>query len=130
MSLPKWTLSEMKEIIMAFLALSWGVLFLFPEDTLGQASRIDLLSIYAGDTTWGLFLVIAALFLLFIPRNRYFKLRRRIHLGLWWFWLGITILVAIAGTRNGLSVTDGLFVTTFLTFAFLHAAFYSRLAVN
>lgn len=127
MFLPKWTLSDIKEAILAILALIWGVLFLFPDDTLGSASRLDLLRTYAGDITWGTLLVLGSCFLLFTPRSRYFKLRRWIHLGFWWFWLGITLLVAIRSLANGWSVTDGLFVSTFATFAFLHAAFYLRL---
>lgn len=128
MVFPRWTLSEIKEIIMAFLSLCWGILFLFPEDTLGQASRIDLLRVYATDVYWGIFLILSGIFLIFFPRNRYFYVRRWIHMLLWLFWLGMTILVAVRTSGNGLSVSDGLFISMFLTVAFLHAAFYLRLA--
>lgn len=130
MVLPRWTLSEIKEIILAFLSLCWGVLFLFPEDTLGRASRIDLLSIYAGDTTWGIILLVGSCFLLFFPRAKFFRVRQGFHLIFWLFWLGIAILTAIASARNGFNVSDGMFVSTFLTIALLHAAFYFRLAAT
>lgn len=122
----QWTLSEMKEIVLSFLALLWGVLFLLPGETLNQASRIDLMAHYAGDNTWGILLVAVSLFLLFSPRSVYLLFRRIAHGFLFLFWLAIFCLVFYRTIENGLQVTDIHVTSVYVTIAFIHAAFYAR----
>lgn len=123
----RWTLSELKEIVLSLLAVLWGVVFLLPGDTLGTASRIDLMATYAGDVTWGILLVIGGLFLLFSPRTRHLHIRRWIHAFFWIFWAAITILVVVRSVANGFTTSDVLISSPFLTIALIHAAFYLRL---
>lgn len=122
-----WTLTEMKEIILSLLALLWGVLFLFPEDTLSRASRVDLMRIYAGDVTWGLLLIVVSLFLLLSPRHRHQRLRRAAHAFFWLFWLAISLLVLVRTAAGGVSLIDILLMSPYLALAFIHASFYARL---
>lgn len=122
-----WTLTELKEIILSILALFWGAVFLLPGEILSQASRVDLLRIYAGDATWGVLLLTGSLFLLFSPRDRYFKARKYTHAFFWVFWVGISTLLIARSVANGFNEVDALICSPFITLAFLHAAFYVRL---
>lgn len=122
----RWTLSEMKEIILSFLALLWGVLFLLPGETLSQASRIDLMSLYAGDNTWGIFLVVSSLFLLFSPRSDHLLFRRIAHAFLFLFWLAMFCIVFFRLVEDGIKVTDIHVSSVYVAIAFIHAAFYAR----
>lgn len=122
-----WTLSELKEVVLSLLALLWAILLMFPGEILSRGSEFDLLAIYAGDAIWASFLLIASLFLLFAPRNRYRVIRRAAHAFFWLFWLAISILVLVRVSGNGFSISDILICSPFVTIAFIHAAFYVRL---
>lgn len=123
----RWTLTEMKEIVLSFLALLWGVLFLFPGETLASASRIDLMEVYAGDVVWGSLLIGGSLFLLFSSRQRFYRLRRAVHVFFWLFWLAMGSLVLYRSVLNGLAITDILISSPYFAIALVHASFYIRL---
>lgn len=122
-----WTFSELKEIVLALLALIWGILFLFPDEILSQASRINLLSYYAGDHTWGTLLILSGLILLLSHRYPHFYLQCLAHIFLWLFWLAIGLLVTVRGAENGWQATDLLLSTPYIAIAFTHGIFYMRL---
>lgn len=123
----QWTLSELKETILALLALTWGIAFLIPGETLSRASRIDLLRFYAGDLTWAFLLIFFSIFLLFSPRHRLLWLRRSAHFFFWIFWIGISLIVIVRSFSNGFTANDALLCSPFIALAFLHAIFYMRL---
>src|SRR6188768_3806259 len=104
MGFSKWTLTDIIEAILALRSLAWGILFLFPEDTLGRGSQLTFLKTYANDTVWGIVLVVGSCFLIFFPRTHFFVLRRITHLVFWLFWLGITLLIYLNSLPRGTSV--------------------------
>jgi hypothetical protein len=118
----------MKEAVLACLALLWGVLFILPGNSIGITSRFNLLSFYAEDWVWGILLCAGSLFILIFPRSKYLQIRRWIHFFFWAFWLGISILVLVRSSVNGLGITDILISSLPFTLAFLHATLYARLA--
>lgn len=122
-----WNLSRMKEIVLSFLALLWGVLFLFPGDILSQASRLELTRAYAGDNTWGVLLITVGIVLLIAPRHHHLIFRRAAHALLWLFWLAIGLLVLWRGAENGWQPTDLLLSTPYIAIGFVHGVFYMNL---
>lgn len=124
----RWTLSEMKEILLALLAMVWGIGFLFPGNVLSPGSRLTLLSLYASDWVWGVLLITTSSLVLFLPRTRWLHYRKNLHLFFWLFWFGITVLTIVRSSANGLGITDVLIASPFLTIALLHVTLYARLA--
>lgn len=125
---PKLTLSEMMELVLAFTALVWGILFLLPGNVFNPSSNIGLLSIYAQDWVYGILLVLCSLFLIIFPRGEYFSLRRGVHFTLWLFWAGITTVILVRFYRaDTVSIGGWLFLSFPVAFAFLHALLYARL---
>lgn len=126
----RWTSSELKELILGMLAFLWGILLFFPENSLVPYGGSDLYRFYANDWLWGIYLATSGLIILLTVSNGYRRLRKFVHATLWMFWLGIATLVLVRTTASGLGATDILITLPFITIAFLHAAIYTRLAVQ
>lgn len=123
----EWTTSEVKETLLVTQAIVWGAILLFPGDSFSSRSRVDLLSMYAPDTVWGILLLAVNLPMLFINRYRWKRFRRFVHAFNWTFWLGITCLAVYRSAANGLDATDILVAMPFFTIALLHGVFYAGL---
>lgn len=123
----RWTTSEMKEIILALLALIWGILLLFPGNVLTGSPTAEYYALYSNDWLWGILLIIFSAYILFGPRKRWFHFRKYIHLYFWFFWLGIAVLTIVRSSANGVGVTDILIISPFVAIALVHATLYARL---
>lgn len=127
MTNPRWTLSEIKELILAVNEMIWAVVFLLPGNVFSQGSY-ELKAIYAQDWLWGIFLLIISSLTLFGPRDRFLIYRQYLHFLSWVFWLGIVILLASRLFSNGFQGPDLLLITPYIVIALLHATLYARLS--
>lgn len=126
----KWTSSELKETILGMLALLWGILLLFPENSLLPYGGLRMYKFYTQDWLWGIYLILSGLFIILTATDGYTRVRKIIHASLWTFWLGISLLVIARTYRGGITETDILIALPFVAIAFLHAAVYTRLAAS
>lgn len=127
MSSPRWTISEIKEVVLALLQFFWGILFMFPGNVFDAQGRYYLTAIYAQDWLWGILLLAASSLILFGSRTEWLHFRKFLHFFSWFFWLGIFILAMSRSIENGLHVADMLIFSPYITIAFLHATLYIRL---
>lgn len=126
----EWTTSELKEALLVWLALIWGMVLLFPGDSFSSPSRVNLMSHYAPDTVWGVLLISVSIPMLVVNKTRFYRFRRFAHIFYWIFWLGITCLAVYSSSADGIQPTDLLICLPFLAIALLHAVIYAGLERN
>lgn len=108
------------EKLLAFLAVVWGVTLMLPGDVFGGIQAYSLINRVFPDWLWGaLYFVCGGLLFLNIPK----ELHKHIHWILCSLWLGMTLLVFLAGIR---SVTILIGSLTFVV-AMFHVGKFFRL---
>lgn len=125
--LTSWSISDLKENILALNGILWGVLLCLPGNSFASPSRVDLMSQYAQDWIWGVMFLLGGLITLVLPKHRIIGLRANVHALFWVVWLSIVGLIMSRSFTNGWQVVDFLITSPFVTLAFLHGAIYLRL---
>lgn len=122
-----WTTSEMKEKVLTIYALVWAVILLLPGNSFANPSRIDVLSVYAPDTVWGILLLFVTFPMFRRDVAAHGRYRKFAHAFYWVFWSGIFLLAVFRSAANGFHSTDLLISLPFLAIAILHAVIYAGL---
>jgi hypothetical protein len=119
-----WTTSELKEMVLTFLSLLWGMVLVLPGNTFFPPNRVDYLGLYAEDWVWGTLMLLVTVPFLFINKRRSRLYRRFFHAFHWCFWAGIGLLVIVRGWVNGFDEVDLLLCSPFFALALLHGVMY------
>jgi putative effector of murein hydrolase LrgA (UPF0299 family) len=111
----------MNEIVLAILAIFWGIVLMLPGDLFNGIERYKYFSSFAPDSVWGMVMILGGLTTL-IARPPW--LRRNAHALLCIVWLGMTVLSCLS-----IVTAPSLLITSIiLTVALLHAMKFWRLS--